>query len=341
MKCAGDLVIAADMYGCPNRCKHCWLGHSPNKKMPGGSDELIVNYFKPYFRSVTFYSWLREPDFCDDYAARWARDNHISVNAKPQRFELASFWRLVRDGAYAGFLKSVGVERVQLTFFGMERTTDWYVGRVGAFGELLRATDILIQNGIAPRWQVFINAENAAEIVALLAKSRELRLSERCAAFGKEFAFFVHSGSCDGENRNLYDLRIDKEAVPAELIPWYADFAETKTESELCELLANDDTCFAYHNDGGITLNVSNDFDVFFNFTHMRREWEIGNIKTESSAELVRRIVEEDTPALRLARQTPVSELVRTFGNPASHKIFDCADDYKAYLLNERVKSMM
>ncbi len=27
-----------------------------------------------------------------------------------------------------------------------------------------------------------------------------------------KFQFFVHSGSCDGENRRLYDLRIEKEA---------------------------------------------------------------------------------------------------------------------------------
>ena len=44
-----NLTILADMYGCPNRCKHCCLGHMPNKKMPDDSDELIVNYFKPYF----------------------------------------------------------------------------------------------------------------------------------------------------------------------------------------------------------------------------------------------------------------------------------------------------
>ena len=111
-----DLTVLADMYGCPNRCKHCWLGHLPNKVMADGSDELIVNYFKPYFRSITFYSWVREPDFCDDYAKRWLRDNQISVNAKPQRFELASFWRLVRDDNYVRFLKSVGVSKVQLTF---------------------------------------------------------------------------------------------------------------------------------------------------------------------------------------------------------------------------------
>ena len=38
------IILAVDMYGCPNRCKHCWLGHMPNKKLKNGDDELIVNF---------------------------------------------------------------------------------------------------------------------------------------------------------------------------------------------------------------------------------------------------------------------------------------------------------
>ena len=201
-----NLTILADMYGCPNRCKHCWLGHMPNRKMPDNSDKLLVEYFKPYFHSVTFYSWVREPDYYDNYAERWEKDNEISVNSKPRRFELASFWRLVRDDNYVRFLKSVGVNTVQLTFFGTEKITDWYVGRKGAYQELLQATEILIDNQIAPRWQVFINAENATDIIQLLAHSKELKLSERCKTFGGDFSFFIHSGSCDGENRKLYQI---------------------------------------------------------------------------------------------------------------------------------------
>ena len=336
-----DLIILTDMYGCPNRCKHCWLGHMPNRKMPVNSDILIVEYFKPYFRSVTFYSWVREPDYCDNYAERWQRDNEISFNAKPQRFELASFWRLVRDENYVRFLKTVGVNKVQLTFFGTEEMTDWYVGRNGAYQELLQATELLIDNQITPRWQVFISTKNATDIINLLAKSRELKLSERCKAFEDEFSFFIHSGSCDGENRKLYPLRINKEDMPVELIPYYRNFSETKTEAELCEMLANDNTCFAYHNKSEITLNIANNFDVYFNFTHMRPEWKIGNILTDKSSELVRRIKNEDIPALKVARNTPVSKLVKQFGNQKSHKIFDCVDDYKAYLLNRMVKTKL
>ena len=86
-----DLSLAVDMYGCPNRCRHCWLGHMPNRKMEDGADEWIVDYFRPYFKRISFYSWLREPDFCDDYRERWRKDIALSVQTVPERYELASF----------------------------------------------------------------------------------------------------------------------------------------------------------------------------------------------------------------------------------------------------------
>lgn len=162
------LSLVVDMYGCPNRCRHCWLGHMPNTKMDKGVDQWIVDYFKPHFAKIGYYSWLREPDFCYDYRERWEKDKQISVNTVPERFELASFWRLVRDPEYVKFLKEVDTKVVQLTFFGLEKMTDKYVGREGAFKELLQATKILLANEIAPRWQAFIYDENRTEIVELL-----------------------------------------------------------------------------------------------------------------------------------------------------------------------------
>ena len=110
------LALVVDMYGCPNRCRHCWLGRLPNIPPENGADEMLVNSFRPHFEQIEYYSWLREPDFCGEYRARWERDKALSVNCEPQRFELASFWRLVRDGEYAKFLREVGVKIVQLTF---------------------------------------------------------------------------------------------------------------------------------------------------------------------------------------------------------------------------------
>lgn len=93
------------MYGCPNRCKHCWLSHMPNRKMNDQDDETIINYFKPCFKEIEYYSWLRKPDYYNYYKKRWIRDNEISIGKKTERFALASFYRLVRDPEYVLFLK--------------------------------------------------------------------------------------------------------------------------------------------------------------------------------------------------------------------------------------------
>ncbi len=331
------LTLAVDLYGCPNRCLHCWLSHMPNRSMEPGADEWIVSRFIPYFDQITFFSWLREPDFCPDYRERWERDKKLSVNAVPPRFELASFWRLARDPAYAEFLKEEGVRCVQLTFFGMEETTDRYVGRKGAFQELLKATEVLLANGISPRWQTFINEENKDELAALLRLSDELGLAGRCEAFGGVFRFFVHPGSCDGENRKLYPIRIAKEHIPKVLIPHFLNYELLHAEKEWCAKWEKDPSHAVPHNSGSIVLYVANNHDLFFNFTHMRPEWKIGNLKTDPTEELIRRVMEEDIPALREARNITLGELVSRYGDPSSEKAFE-EEDYRMYLLNNHLE---
>ncbi len=332
------LAICVDMFGCPNRCAHCWLSHMPNRTMEKGADEWIVSLFKPYFDSIEFYSWLREPDFCDDYRGRWERDKALSVNCEPERFELASFWRLVRDPDYVRFLCEVGVRCVQLTFFGTEKNTDRYI-RPGAFRVLMRAADILIENSISPRFQAFINEENRDDIAELLDLTETLRFGERCKAFGGSFKFFVHEGSCEGENRLLYPIRIQKGHIPERLLPYYLEPELLHSEREYCEMFKNDFSRFVPGNGGEdmIVIYVSNSFDLFFNFTHMRPEWRIGNLRTEPIEELVRRIKDEDIPALRRARAVTLSELVRRWADPSSDRLFG-EDDFKQYLLNTHLE---
>lgn len=327
------LTLVVDMYGCPNRCKHCWLGHMPNRRMDDYTDEFLVEYFKPYFESITYYSWLREPDYCDDYRQRWIRDNEVSVNDKPMRFALASFYRLVRDEEYVRFLKETGVKKVQLTLFGLEDMTNLYIGRKNAYNEILQATDIIISNGIIPRWQAFINEENKYEIVKLLDVIDEQKLYERCESIGGKFKFFVHAGSCDGENAKLYPIRIQKENIPEQLIPYYMGYNEILEEKECVEILSESNDKIVFEPSDDIVLNVSNEMDIYYNYTHMTKPWIIGNALKEDSKELVRRIVEGDTYALNTLRDHSYSEFVKKYGDVTSTKVFSL-DDYKMYVVN-------
>lgn len=323
------LSICADLFGCPNCCKHCWLGHMPNRRMEDDADQQIMQYFDPYFSSIAFYSWMREPDFCQNYKERWERDVAISKNAKPQRFELASFYRIVRDKGYIPFLKSVGTEKVQLTFFGLKETQDRYVGRKGAYEEIMQASDLLIENGIIPRWQCFINKENAQEILTIFDMYQEIKRT-RCP----KMEFFVHVGSCDGENRKLYPIRMNKADIPQKLIPYYYAYKEVLTEGECCRLLQEDNSHPDFAPDEeSLVLYVSNTYDVYFNVANTTKPWVIGNMKEIDSAEMMRRIDKQDTYALNKAKEVTWAELVERYGDSQSGKAF-FLDDYKMYLFN-------
>ncbi|MCK9198064.1 MAG: radical SAM protein [Bacilli bacterium] len=333
------LTLVVDTYGCPNRCKHCWLGHMTNRKMPQGSDEFLINYFAPFFDSIEYYSWVREPDFCNEYKSRWEKDIAISVNSRPTRFELASFYMLNHDANYVNFLKEVGTKIVQLTFFGLENMTDKYVGRVGAFNELINATNILLDNNISVRWQAFINKENKEDLIELLELSKNMNLEERCQKTGNPFKFFVHSGSCDGENMKLYNLRIDKKEVPLKLIPYYLDYDHTYEEKEIWEILKNDNSFLNFSKKDKMVINVANNFDIFFNYTHMKKEWKIANVKKDKANLVINKIINNDVYAINVANNTPISTLVKECGDCTSSKIF-FIEDYKFYLLNKYLRKI-
>lgn len=322
------LNLVVDTYGCPNRCLHCWLGHMPNKTLPEGTDRFIVDYFRPYFGRIAYYSWMREPDFCDGYRERWFSDIAVSVNAVPQRFELASFWRIARDGAYIPFLKEAGVKKVQLTLFGLNETQDRYVGRKGAFSEVMLATRRLIEGGVIPRWQCFINEENIREIEEIYALYRRIR-AENCP----EMEFFVHEGSCDGENRKLYPIRICKKHIPDSLIPVYLGYDGLLEEKDCAEMLLGNGSHPGYRIDGPVTLNISNTLDAYLNFTHLSAPWRVGNLKADIPETLHDRLKTGDIPALRLAKLATWKEIARRYADTGSERSFSLYD-YKMYLFN-------
>ena len=68
--------------------------------------------------------------------------------------------------------------------------------------------------------------------------------------------------------------------------------------------------------------------------------WKIGNLKQDSREEIIRRILEEDIPALNLVRHITLGELAEKYGNRLSDKVFSI-EDYKSYLLNCYVEEML
>ena len=189
-------AVIMDMYGCPNRCRHCWIRHDRNADTPVGEFIWLAEQFKNYerdgktfFEELILNTWYREPDYPDHYRELWELENRLSTGKVP-RFELASIWRLARDESYAPWLKELGVEVVQLTFFGTEENMDYFRGRKGAYREHMQAIDILLENEIIPRIQIFPFTTTIEDINRLYRVLQDIKLEERVNDIGKEFPCF-------------------------------------------------------------------------------------------------------------------------------------------------------
>ncbi len=338
------LTVCLDMRGCPNRCKHCWLGHFKNGDLNAEDLIFTAESFRPFTQKLVVYDWYREPDFTDDYREMTALRERLS-DIKPEHFELFSFWRAARDGEYVKWLKSIGVDKVQITLFGNEKTTDYYVGRSGAFREIMTAIDALIANVIAPRLQIFINKSNLGELPFLGDFSETLK--KRCESAELEFSVFVHQGSCDGANADLYDVRVTNEdliKIPDDLLKATLKHFKAKTpedvfgipESRLTEELSHDMSTESLAENPPV-FYVDGNFDVYPNFSAPAPYWRLGNLKADGAGEITRRYRENLSKAQKARLTVPISEMVKKCGNPDSGRLFT-KDDYIIYLLNEYCK---
>jgi len=331
------------MAGCPNRCKHCWIGHTPNKMLTQSDLAYVANEFKDYCNELVVNSWCREPDFRDDYKELWELENELSINSVPQRYELLSFWRLYRDKEYIEWLKGFDIKRYQLTFFGMEDKTDYYTGRKGAFNELIYTTELLLENGLMPRWQVFAYHDNAHEIKELFALSKEMSLTEKCLDLGGEFDIFFHQGSCEGAGRKLYDNRLTSDDliyIPDEMFKWSKKHYNCnssegflgKPERELIVDLREDDSLIDIVSNSPVFF-IDCNFDVYPNTSETSKWFQLGNLKKDGANKSIANYINNTSFAQKTLAKVPIYEMVKLFGDEKSKRLFT-KNDYKMYLLN-------
>lgn len=331
------LGIMADMAGCPNRCRHCWLGPHRNGNMSIEEFTGIAGQFKNWrdengrgIGEMAFFSWWREPDYRDDYRELWALEQELSSPGRAQRFELLSAWRLARDESYAKWAATLPPRVCQISFFGMEENTDWFMRRKGAFRDQLLATERLIAAGIAPRWQLFITKRCLHELDEFLRLIYGLRLHERCAEIGLKFEVFIGGMSPEGSGYAVEDIRIEENdlcLIPEELISICREGIEMLGQPEYALL---DD--LPHHSgppnmDANIPcLAVNADYDVYPNIAEPAAWWRLGNLKTDGVDKILKAYRDGTTPGMRANRTTPVSELAMRYGDPNSKNLYDKSD---------------
>ncbi len=329
------ITACLDMRGCPNRCRHCWLGATPNGSLNEADLRFAASAFRPFTNDLEVFDWYREPDYADNYRELWALTERLSDHKTPH-FELISVWRAVRDAEYAPWLRSLGMRAAQLTLFGDEPTTDWFYGRRGAYGEVLKTMEILLANGIAPRIQTFVYKSNICQLPHILSLIEDMELEKRCAAMGSEFAFFLHQGTCDGENEAFYDSWItptEMDLIPEKLKTMTlkhfhaSDIHEVfgATERQLYEELKDDRSTKNIVEEEPVFF-VDRSFDVYPNYETPSPFYRLGNLKTDGAERVLRAYCGHKSVAQRVWMTVPAAELAKKHGNPESERLFGKRD---------------
>ena len=327
------LGVMIDMAGCPNRCRHCWLGSHKNGNMSVCDFCTIANQFKNWrdengnnIHELGFFSWWREPDFRDDYRELWQLEQELSSPGRAQRFELLSIWRLARDENYAKWAATLEPKACQISFFGMEAATDWGTRRKGAFADNLTATERLLEAGIAPRWQLILTKHALGDLQQFLQLIYKLNLHKRCEAIGQKFEVFIGGISPEGNGFEIDNLRIDENdivLIPDEFNNICREGTELLGQPEytLLESILHDDTppniSANVH-----SISVNANFDVFPNIAEPTEWWRLGNLRTDGVDNIIKTYRNQTTPGMKANREIPIRELARKYGDPNSKKLY-------------------
>ncbi|MHC4788659.1 MAG: radical SAM protein [Planctomycetota bacterium] len=333
--------VAVDLAGCPNRCRHCYLGVGPNGRLAPEVLRKVASAFwewrrsgenSAYFEQVYVSSGYREPDFSDDYRELYALERELS-RAAPRRYELLSIWRLARDEGYAEWARGVGPRTCQVSFFGLEEVNDHFHRRRGAFRDALVATQRLLEAEMIPRWQVFLTKPGMADLQGLVDLADELRLRERVAELGAEFDIFCHPPGPGGEAWNMRDLGVTEEDISA--VPPALMEATTKhfggrvnwvSERAALEKLEAGDSQDPYVPDEAWFF-VNADLDVHTNYGgEIGPAWRLGTFRDEGVDAILRRFEQDDVPGLHAAFHVPFVELGRRFADVGNPHVYDVGD---------------
>jgi len=336
------------MHGCPNRCRHCYIGDPAAGRMTHDDLHWAARQFreflkhgedKPFVEKLTVASCLREPDYSDDYEQLYELEQELS-DGPPARHELLSIWRLARDEKYAPWAKKIGPDTCQISFFGLEEVQDWFCRRRGAFRDSLLATERLLDAGMKPRWQLFLTKKILPDLPGLMKLVDEMRLRERVRALGGDFVMFMHPPALSGEGIHLADIHAtlsDIKLIPKELVESSRRHFGTEnmwpTEAEtLSRILSGAEPAKPpYSYPEKLWFIVAANWDVYTNMGNQGSGapcWILGNLKRDSLSNIIANFEEDRILPLRLNRPKVLREAARRYGNPHSRDIVNEIEGY-------------
>ncbi|GEM_PF-1355964 len=336
-----SISVAFDMAGCPQRCRHCYLGHPAHQPMDaqevmaafeqiqswGRSSGIDIGFLQPHFR---------EPHEAPDYQELYSCCDRVNgqVVEVERQFELLNLERISSDPQYLPWVKQRGIQRCQLKLFGMEAVNNFFYGRADAHDLILAAVEGLLAHEIVPRWQIYLNTEGAAALDEVWQLALDMCLFERVEALGEEFN--IHCMPYDADGSGYCNRRFRMRAGQECFIPKPLDAATQRhfqqtmgtdfrldTEAELYRKFLHcrsaGGTAPASH---WLWFFVTSDWNVYPNLMGPAPWWRLGNLQEEPFGRIVDRYVHDECLGLQVLNQWSPAELARNYGDPQGRQLF-------------------
>jgi hypothetical protein len=343
-----EVSIAFDLCGCPNRCRHCWLGRSSRSSID--LSEAIQSFSEarewvrggkelPHLSRVRYFGGhVREPHYCPDYRA--LREKELELNGGVDYaadYQLLSVWRLARDPRYGKWAREIGTRKCQVTLFGVGAVNDWFYRRRGAHEDIVTATLRLVENGIQPRWQVFLNRKGLPDFPEILRLADRLRLRERLESMGLRFQLFLNDWTPTGEARRHQCLRIrleDVKQIPREMIlatEQYTNkpFRCTSEMQWISGMLRGEDGPIGMEEPRETWFYVTPDGSVFPNTGSLESWWRLGDFRRDGFRGAFSAFQRGAAPALKASAALTIHRAARTYGDPQSDRVYLCGSDLR------------
>ncbi|MCP4231339.1 MAG: radical SAM protein [bacterium] len=137
-----NLVVNIRANPCVNRCRHCWTEGTPKRdRMKSGEVKRILEALSDA-RNITancLFFLFDEPTFRDDFLEILEYAAKLGLIEGDFWFPSNGFGLARGDEKYWERLKTVGVEYLSFTFYGLNEVHDNFARRHGAFEDLTTA----------------------------------------------------------------------------------------------------------------------------------------------------------------------------------------------------------
>lgn len=330
-----ELQVALDMGGCSSKFKYSEFLLDKQNKLQIDDLDLVYELFSQHAKKIAIYSWYKEPDYLSNYQELFEKEQKLSDLDIYVRPNVISVYRLNRDSSYVKWLKEQSIKKAKVTFVGLESNSNYFIGRPGAYKELLNALNILIDNEIIPEIEIIINKKNLGDLNKLLILIDKMGIKQKVEAFGEKFIMYAKVGRPTGENLRNIAYRITEKdlwQIPDRLFLETRNFTKSDIPFGIPEYKLYEKYIkkveFINLKENKLRLYIDYKFDVYFLNTNPY--FKLGNLKQDQVSEILDNY--KNNKSFIQSVNIRINELVEKFGNQKGIWLFK-EEDYLLYLL--------